>query len=92
MRIRIELDKTVCAGEVMIAAVVKRWVYYCDGFHALSIHGSKQPVAILIRHHEVTAAFEIDGLRIDLDDFELRFPGQRASFEHLAAAGALHPL
>lgn len=92
MRIRIELDKVVRAGEVIVAAVVKRWVYCYDGFHALSIHGSKQPVAILVRHHEVTAAFEIDGLLIDLDDFEQRFPGQRASFERLAAAGALPPL
>jgi hypothetical protein len=70
----------------MVAAVVKRWVHSHYGFHTLSVHGAKQPIAILIRHHEMTTAFEVDGSRIDPDEFEQRFPGQRASFERLVIA------
>lgn len=71
----------------MVAAVVKRWVHCHNGSRTLSVHGAKRPVAVLIRHHEVTTAFEIDGTRIDLDEFEQRFPGQRASFERRVIAG-----
>ncbi len=91
MRIRIELDDVICVGGVAIAAVVKRWVHHFDGFHAPSICGAKRPVAVLIRRHEGTRAFEIDGLRIDLDEFEQRFPGQRASFERAANTGGRPP-
>jgi hypothetical protein len=35
----------------------------------------------------VTTAFEIDGTRIDRDEFEQHFPGQRESFERLVSAG-----
>jgi hypothetical protein len=87
MKVRIELDNLICIGDVMVAAVVKRWVHCHNGSHILSIHGAKQPVAVLIHHHEVTMAFEIDGTRIDRDEFEQRFPGQCATFERFVNAG-----
>jgi hypothetical protein len=86
------LGNVIGVGEVMVAAVVKRWVHQFDSFHALSVHRAKRPVAVLIRRHEVTAASEIDELRIGLDDFEQRFPGQRASFERLSNTGVRPPL
>ncbi len=84
MKISIELDKVICAGEVAIAAIVKTSVHCSGRFHVLSILGSKRPVALLVRRHDVTTAFEIDGRRIDLDAFETRYPGQREKFERLA--------
>lgn len=71
----------------MVAAVVKRWVHCHNGPRTLSVNGAKRPVAVLIYHKDVITAFEIDGTRIDLDEFELHFPGQRASFERLVIAG-----
>lgn len=84
----VELDEFICIGTVTVAALVKRLVHG-DLLHAaVSIHGAKRPIAILIRRDDVTMAFEIDGLQIALDSFEQRFPGQRAKFERIAIADA----
>ena len=77
------MDQVVRAGATTVAAVVKRSVRRSP-FRAVSIHGQKRPVAILIHHADVTMAFEIDGPRIALDDLERRFPGRRAEFERIA--------
>jgi hypothetical protein len=83
---RLELGKVVYVGEVAVAAVAIRSVHCSDCFHALSFHCTKRPVAILIRYGDVTMPFDIDGSRIDLHDFEQRYPGQRATFEQICGA------
>jgi hypothetical protein len=50
----------------------------------LTVLGSKAPVAVLVREGSTTTAFEIAGAHIPLDDFDRRFPGQRARFEREA--------
>lgn len=86
----VELGEVIRVGAVTVAAVVRRSVRGHVS-HAVSIHGVKVPVAVLIRGDEVTMAFEIDGPQIALNTFERRFPGQRANFERVAMADALCP-
>jgi len=81
---KIELDSFIHIGEVAIAALAQSSIHCSDGLQVFSAHCTKRPVAILIRQHEVTMAFEIDGVPIPLEDFEQRYPGQRATFERLA--------
>ncbi len=82
----VELDDVIRVGAVAVAALVTRSVH-CDFRRAVSIRCAKRPVAVLIRRDDVTTAFEIDGPRIDPDDLERRFPGQRAEFERRAITG-----
>lgn len=79
---RIELDDVVRIGTVTIVALAQRSVC-SQGSHGVSFHATKRPVAILIRHDDVTIAFEINGRQIAFDEFEEHFPGQRAEFERL---------
>ncbi len=79
----LELDEVIRVGAITVAALAKRSVHG-NSLCAVSIHGAKRPVAILIRRADVTMAFEIDGPQIALDDLEQRFPGQRAEFERIA--------
>jgi len=81
---RAELDDIVRIGAVTIAALTQRSVS-SRGFRGVALHGTKRPVAILIRLDDMTRAFEIDGRQIALDAFERRFPGQHAEFERLAS-------
>jgi hypothetical protein len=81
---RTELDDIVRIGAVTIAATAQRSVRG-RGSHGVALHGTKRPVAILTRHDDMTRAFEINGRRIAWDEFERRFPGQRAEFERLAS-------
>lgn len=80
---RIEIDDIVRVGAVTIAALAQRSVSG-QGSHGVSFHGTKRPVAILIRHEDMTMAFEDNGRQIALNEFEQRFPGQRAEFERIA--------
>lgn len=77
------LDQVILVGSIAVAAVAQRSVRSNSRSAAL-MNGKKFPVAILIRRMDVTMAFEIDGPQIVLDDFERRFPGQRAEFERIA--------
>ena len=43
----------------------------------------KIPVAILVHHNCTTSVFEIDGQRIDLETFDIDYPGARREFEYL---------
>lgn len=79
----VELDKAIRVGAVTVAALVNRSVA-SHSARGVWIHGVKRPVAVLTRQNNVTMAFEIDGLRISLDEFERRFPGKRADFERSA--------
>lgn len=81
----VELDDVICIGTITIAALVRRSVHG-QFLHAVFIHGAKSPVAVLIRCDDVTIAFDIDGPQIALDDFEQRFPGQRAEFERITTS------
>lgn len=80
---RTELDDIVRIGAVTIAALAKRSVF-SRGSLGVAFHGTKRPVAILIRHDDMTRAFEINGRQIALDEFERRFPGRRTEFERIA--------
>jgi hypothetical protein len=79
----VELDEVIRAGAVTVAALVNCSVH-CGFMLTVSIHGSKRPIAVLIRRDDVTMAFEIDGPQISLDDLEQRFPGRCSEFERLA--------
>jgi hypothetical protein len=81
---RIELDRVVRDGDIAFAALVKISVQFCGLLHLASVQCAKHPIAVLIRRDDVTAAFEIDGAHIELDDFEQRYPGKLAIFERLA--------
>jgi hypothetical protein len=85
---KIELDGIIHVGETTIAALAKSSVRCFGGANGLSAYGTKQPVAVLIRRDEITVAFEADGTPIPPEEFEQRYPGQRAAFEGLADAGA----
>jgi hypothetical protein len=82
---RLEFDDIVHLGGVTIAALAQRLVGGRDS-HGFSFHGMKRPLAIFIRQDDMTTAFEINGCQIDLDEFELRFPGKRAEFERMATS------
>lgn len=79
----VELDEVIRFGAITAAALAERSVHG-NAFNAVAIHGEKNPVAVLIRHADVTMAFEIDGRQISLGEFERRFPGRRAEFERIA--------
>ncbi len=80
---RVELDDVVRVGAVTIAALAQHMV--CGrGSQSASFHGTKRPVAILIRRDNMTMAFEMNGRQIALDEFEQQFPGRRADFERIA--------
>jgi hypothetical protein len=80
----IGLDRFIYVGGVAVAALVKSSVHCGEYWRSLSAYCTKRPIAVLIRHDEVTMAFDIDGGRIELDAFERRYPGQRATFERQA--------
>lgn len=80
-----ELDNVVRAGAVTAAAIATRSVH-CDFRSAVSAHGHKHPVAVLIRRDGVTLAFDIDGSPIAREVLERRFPGRCAEFERVATA------
>ena len=79
----VELGEVIRVGAVTVAALAERSVH-CVSPHAVLVHGTKRPVAVLIRRNDVTMAFEIDGPRIALENLEQRFPGQCAEFERYA--------
>lgn len=79
----VELDDIVRIGDVAIAAVVERSVRR-GLWPRMSIYGTKRPAVILIRDEGGTRAFDVDGTPMALNDFDRRFPGQRAEFERLA--------
>ena len=78
----VELDDIVRIGEVTVAALAQREVQGAAG-SAISVYGSKHPVAILVRRKQLTMAFEITGAPIELDEFDRRYPGHRIGFEQL---------
>ena len=43
----------------------------------------KIPLAILVHHDRTTSVFDIDGQRIDLETFDIDYPGARREFEYL---------
>ncbi len=81
------LDQVIRVGSITVAAIAKRSVRGHPRW-GVSIHGTKCPVAILIRRADVTLAFEIDGPQIPLDNLEQRFPGLRAEFERIKVEDA----
>lgn len=83
---KVELDSIIHIGGTAIAALAQSSVHCSSKRRGLSAHCAKYPVAILIRHNDVTGAFEIDGAPIPMDVFEHRYPGQRSAFERLAVA------
>ena len=76
----IELDDIVRVGEVTVAALARRDVSGATG-PAISVYGSKCPIAILARRDGRTMAFDITGAHIDPGEFDRRYPGHRAAFE-----------
>lgn len=79
----IELDRIIAIGPVCVAAMVKRSLS-SGSAHALWLHGTKRPVAVLIHLDNRTQAFDASGTQIATDDFERLYPGQLARFERLA--------
>lgn len=80
----ITLDKILFTKGVAVAALVNCSVHRVDCSRSLAVYCAKRPVAVLIRREGVTAAFDLDGRRIELDALERLYPGQRAAFERLA--------
>lgn len=78
---RIELDNVLLAGDTAVAALVKRSSHAWRDGTSLSGYGRKEPVAVLVRRHGKTQAFELEGSPIALDDFERRYEGRLAAFE-----------
>lgn len=83
---KVELDGVIHIGEIAIATLALSSVHCSGRPRGLLAHCAKKPVAILIRHNDVTIAFEIDGSPIPMDAFEQRYPGQCSAFERIAVA------
>lgn len=70
-----------------IAVLSRQVTFQQSGRPGLAIAGNKMPIAILTRRASVTTIYRPSGGVIPIDEFLLRFPGQRASlqkFEHLS--------
>ncbi len=80
-----ELDEVTRIGSTAVAAVIVRAIHSHGGAGTPSFYCAKWPLAVLIRHNGVTAAFESNGSRIDADKFERQQPGLRATFDYLAS-------
>jgi len=80
------LDKVIRVGACAVGAVSERKVqpWYAGG--SVSFHGTKRPVAILIRRDGMTLAFDVEGNPISLDTFQRRYPGLLERFDAEVAA------
>lgn len=87
----VRLDPLVRVGDTILAVLSRVSVTGASG-QAIWVHGTKRPVAILAYRDGATMAFDSDGTRIAPDDFERRFPGRLAEFQHLADCPAPDPL
>ncbi|RIA47577.1 hypothetical protein [Dichotomicrobium thermohalophilum] len=82
----VALDTVLRVGDMAVTAVVEQKVQAFHAGDAPSFHGTKRPLAILIRRSGVTLAFDATGRALELDAFDRRYPGQRQDFEQQAVA------
>lgn len=79
----VTLDAVLRAGDATVAAVVEQRLRGFRAGGALSFHGTKRPVAILIRRGGVTLVFDAAGHPLTPEAFDALYPGLREQFERL---------
>lgn len=81
-------DQPLFIGDIAIAALAERGTTCVGPLKGVLGHGTKRPLAVLIRQANKTTILDIEGTPIDIENFDRRHPGQRAAFEQMVAAGS----
>lgn len=80
----IALDQAIHVGKSTIVAMVNRSIM-CQSMCTVSFQAAKRPVAILVKHDEVTLAFDLDGSPIAMEKVEELFSTALAAFERMTS-------